>query len=215
MICSVLRTLPAVIILAAPLCTVLSGEMLNPAQLPDEWRELFDRLKSRTPLRAGFTEVRRLPFRKTVVELEGTMRLVPEVGVSLHYSGEDDSMTTLIDTEGLAIRRDLGPWHPLPERPEIRVLHQAMGAMLTLDLEALDRSFFLDAQHSGEDWTLNLRPRPDQNTGRLTGLVLHGESSRLARIEANLGRNHGITIVIHDDEPRVVLQPEEYARFFR
>jgi hypothetical protein len=189
--------------------------MLDPATLPDEWRELFDRLKSRTPLRAGFTEVRRLPFRKTVIELKGTIRLMPEVGVSLHYSGKDESVTTLIDTAGLATRRDLGPWRPLPERPEIQMLHQAMGAMLTLDLDALDRSFFLDAQHSEDGWTLNLRPRPEQNTGRLIGLALHGESNRITRIEASLGRDRGITIVIHDDEPRVILQPEEYARFFR
>lgn len=215
MIVAAIRIIAACCLLATVLPAPLSAEELDPTRLSADWVELITHLQSRTPLRAAFTEERKLPFRRSAIELDGTLRLDPEAGVSLEYHGTNESVTSLIDSHGLATRRGSDPWRPLPDRPELRAIHQAIGGLLRLDLSTLAQDYVLDGQMADGNWVLLLRPRPGMESGRLEGLVISGDCERIARIEASLGVDRGIVIRIHGDEPQATLSPEEYARFFR
>jgi len=193
----------------------LDGEPLEPTQLPEEWIALLDHLRSNTPLRAEFSEERTLSVRKKPILAEGTLRLISNGAISLHYPDATDPTTLTIDTDGIALREGQGKWRSIPQRAKARAFLRTIAALLALDLTALDEDYMIDGRKTPERWCLMMDPRPDRKSSKLGRLVVEGTPDQVSRIELNLESNQKIEITILQVEPRVTWTPDEFARFFR
>jgi len=199
-----------------PISAGASGEeTLDPCRLPRDWTVLLETLRDRRPLRAEFLETRKLPFRRQPILLSGTLRLDEDGGLSLHYPEAEGAPVTVIDREGMAMRSGADPWHPLPDRNSIRVVHEAIASLLSLDLRRLGRDFELSGSLEGETWSLQMTVKPGVETGRLKALSIHGTGDRVTDLRVGLGDQLGIQIEILDQELLPIFEPAEYDRYFR
>src|SRR5215510_1038506 len=78
--------------------TLLADPAGDPA-----WRGLFDQLAPNKTRQSKFEERRFFPFRTKPVILEGEIRIVPRLGLSLRYLKPDERVM-IIDDKGLMMR---------------------------------------------------------------------------------------------------------------
>src|SRR5688572_9986412 len=125
---------------AAPPTSLLDGlvspetRLTNPAEDP-AWRELFARLSASKTRQSSFEERRYFPFRKTPVVLQGEIRIVPELGLSLRYV-QPESRIMVVDRKGLLMRDDTGD-RPAPTDSRAQAATSALVNVLRFDFEAL------------------------------------------------------------------------------
>lgn len=193
----------------------LRGDTLDPARLPEEWVTLLDNLRTQAPLRADFHETRTLKMRKEPVLTAGTLRLSSDGAISLHYPDTKKPTTLVIDTSGISLRIDQGRWRTMPDRARNHAMLQTMAALMTLDLNLLDRSHAIDGQRTDQEWKLTFDLKPGQPSGGLGRLVIEGTPEQVRRIELNLEPGQNIAIDIVRVEPNITLSSDESSRFFR
>jgi hypothetical protein len=190
-------------------------ETPDPSGNQEGWTDLLEKLRSNRPLRADFVETRVLPFRRESIVLSGTLRLDDDGGLSLHYPEATGSPVTVIDAEGMATRTGDDPWRPLPDRRSVQMVHGAIASLLTLDFERLDADFDLERFLEGADWSVQLTPEPNADTGRLKTLSIRGTRDRVTQLRVGLGGDRGILIEISNEERVPCFEAAERNRFFR
>src|SRR5688572_6121651 len=145
--------------------------LTNPAEDP-AWRELFARLAASKTQQSTFEERRYFPFRKAPVVLQGEIRIIPELGLSLRYL-QPEPRILIIDKKGLLMRDETGQERVAPDDNRAQAATTALVNVLRFDFEALKKEFDVHGRHDGATWTLAFAPR-DPTFANLLGILTVG-----------------------------------------
>ena len=185
----------------------------DPASDP-KWRELFQRLAPNKTRQSTFEERRYFPFRKAPVVLQGEIRIIPEVGLSLRYL-QPDPRILIIDKKGLLMRDEAGQERAAPDDSRAQAATTALVNVLRFDFEALKKEFDVYGRHDGAKWTLAFAPRDAAFANLLGILTVGGEGNALRRIEMIKSPTQRIEILIKDAQEDVLFTGDTLRRFFR
>lgn len=212
LICSAVS--PGMVFAAGEPDWVGPGTLLaDPARDP-AWSELFTRLAPNKTRFSLFEEKRYLPFRRTPVALKGEIRIVPELGLSLHYL-EPEKRVMIVDAKGLLMRDEQGRERAAPSDGRAQAITAAMVSVLRFDLPSLQKSFAMHGRRDDARWTLAFVPREAVLSEMIGTLVVSGEEGRLTRIEMNKSATQRIEIDIRETKEDVVFTSAVISRYFR
>ncbi|MEO7600269.1 MAG: outer membrane lipoprotein carrier protein LolA [Opitutus sp.] len=190
------------------------AHVLNqPAQDP-AWRELFSKLGKPENRYSRFEERRYFAFRDKPVVLPGEIRIHPERGLSLSYSGPK-AHVLIIDEKGVLMRDQRGRERAAPDDSRARAATSALASILRFDLNALEKQFVVHGLREGDDWTLGFVPRDPSLTNTLGTIVVHGKAAALDKIEMLKSGEERIEILITDAQSDVIFPMDVLKRFFR
>lgn len=186
-----LMTLPNVQ-LVGPLIGVLLGILIgSTASAATELDALLEALAARSGSPLAFTETRRSALLDEPIEVSGTLRQDGD-GALVRVTETPRESTQTLTEEHVEIRRPDGyrQRFSLDRAPELRVLRQALGALLDGNRSALERHFEVRFEASGSadepGWSLRLVPQDGPGSERVTGLELSGEGDQLASLVVRL-----------------------------
>jgi outer membrane lipoprotein-sorting protein len=194
---------------------VLADENIitNPAADP-AWSPLFAELGKPRNRFSRFEEHRIFPFRNRPLVLEGEIRIVPNRGLSLSYSGEKPHVI-IIDDKGVLMRDERGRERSAPDDSRARGATSALSHILRFDLPALEKDFEVHGLRDGDAWTLGFVPRDPNLTKSLGTIIVRGKESQLERIEMLKSDDQRIEILIKDSQADVIFTMDVLKRFFR
>lgn len=199
---------PAVAAIITP-DTILADPERDPA-----WRELIVKLAPSRTRQSRFEERRYFPFRREPVVLQGEVRIVPELGLSLRYVGAE-SRVMIVDQKGLLMRDEQGRERAAPTDSRAQAATGALVNVLRFDFAALKREFVVHGRRDGDAWTLGFVPR-DADIANLIGvLVVSGRQHTLERIEMVKSPTQRIEIAIRDTLEDVIFTGDTLRRYFR
>ena len=185
----------------------------QPAQDP-AWRELFAELGKPKNRYSRFEERRYFGFRDKPVVLKGEIRIHPERGLSLSYSGPK-AHVLIIDEKGVLMRDERGRERSAPDDSRARAATSALASILRFDLAALEKQFVIHGLREGDGWTLGFVPRDSSLTNVLGTIVVHGKAAALDKIEMLKSDQERIEIVITESQADVIYPMDTLKRFFR
>jgi hypothetical protein len=185
----------------------------DPANDP-AWRELFTRLAPNKTRQSSFEERRYFPFRKTPVVLQGEIRIVPELGLSLRYL-QPEPRIMIVDQKGLLFRDDSGQERAAPSDSRAQAATAALVHVLRFDFEALKKEFEVHGRRQGETWTLAFVSRDPEFAKLLGMLTVSGEQNVLRKIEMIKSPTQRIEITIKETQEDVLFTADTIRRFFR
>jgi hypothetical protein len=214
-----MKTIGLLMLMAGLALSTLAAELdVGPQLVPGEndaaWRPLFAELGARRSILSMFTEHRWFPFRKVPVVLKGEMRMLPDQGVSLHYT-EPEERTVVMDTRGLLIREAGGRQKEVPSDPRVPAASTALLPILRFDWEKLERVFVVHAARDGERWRLDFVPRDPQLAGTIGRIIARGGGLSLEHLEFRRSAMQRVEILIGETRPGVEFTAEEKQRYFR
>jgi len=189
--------------------TLLADPAGDPA-----WRDLFAQLAPSKTRQSTFEERRYFPFRSTPIVLQGEIRIVPELGLSLRYL-EPEARVLIIDRKGLLMRDNEGRERAAPSDSRAQAATSALVHVLRFDLEALKKEFEVHGRREGETWTLAFVPRDPTFANLLGVLTVSGEQNALRKIEMIKSPTQRIEILIRDTREDVLFTGDTLKRFFR
>jgi hypothetical protein len=178
------------------------------------WRWLFSALAAKGAMLSTFTEERWFPMRKTPAILQGEMRLLPERGLSLHYT-EPEEQLLVMDDAGLLMRDAKGRTREIKTDARAAGLSAALLPVMRFDLEKLRKDFFVRAARDGNDWRLDFTPRDQGLAGTLGSLIVTGVGTAVQRLEFHRSARQRIVVIIKTADAGVTFSEEEAGRFFR
>jgi len=187
--------------------------LADPATNP-KWRELFAELGQPRNRFSRFEERRYFPFREKPIVLQGEIRIVPERGLSLSYSGSKPQVL-IIDKTGLLMRDERGRERAAPDDHRARATTTALATVLRFDLPALAKDFLIHGLRNGEEWTLGFVARDPALAELLGTIVVQGRQAALDRIEMIKSEEQRIEIIIKESEAGVIFPMNVLKRFFR
>lgn len=188
---------------------VLADPAKNPA-----WSELFAELGKPKNRTSRFEESRYFPFREKPVVMQGEIRIAPDRGLSLSYSGSKPHVV-IIDESGVVMRDKRGRERSAPNDNQARGVTSALSSILRFDLAALEKEFVMHGIRDGDDWTLGFAPRDPNLAKSLGTVVVHGKKNTLGRIEMVKSPKQRIEIMISESKDDVTFTPDVLQRFFR
>jgi hypothetical protein len=185
----------------------------DPASDPT-WSELFTRLAPHKTRQSRFEEKRYFPFRKAPVVLQGEIRIVPELGLSLRYL-EPEPRILIVDAKGLLMRDEAGRERAAPSDSRAQAATSALVDVLRFDFPALKKQFELHGRREGASWTLAFVPRDPAFANLLGILTVSGEKNELRRIEMIKSPTQRIEISIRETQEDILFTTDTIRRFFR
>jgi hypothetical protein len=204
----------AAILLFSPAHLPAADEKTAP-ELSASWRARLVTFTAPRALVASFTESRTTPLKKKPVRVEGTVRIVPNRGLSLAYA-QTRAPVVILDNQGLLLRHPDGREKSAPPEAEsgLRLLH----ALFAFDLPLLEKSYELvTTEKPDATWSLTFTRRPDADT-RSTPyqeLGLSGDATRLTGIRLAKTPSQKIEIELGAPQFDPAFTAEELARYFR
>lgn len=189
-----------------------NSNQLDPADLPPEWRTLIDVLREPETLRATFEERRLLGFRSEPIVLQGTLRLIRNDALSLHYS-EPEDRTVIVDATGVLLRDGRGRSRAAPAEAAASV--QPLLRALHFDLAALTAAFTVHGWRDGEEWKLAIKPRETDRDSSVGAIEIGGTGKAVETIYLAPSSRRRISIRLLTIDRDVSFTPEELRRFFR
>jgi hypothetical protein len=187
--------------------------LIDPANDP-VWRELFAQLAPNKTRQSSFEERRYFPFRKAPVVLQGEIRIVPELGLSLRYL-QPEPRIMIVDAKGLLFRDDEGRERAAPSDSRAQAATSALVQVLRFDFEVLKKEFDVHGRRDAQKWTLAFVPRDPTFTNLLGVLSVSGEQNALRKIEMIKSPTQRIEITIKDTQEDVLFTADTIRRFFR
>jgi hypothetical protein len=178
------------------------------------WQPLFSELGARRTVKSDFVEHRWFPFKKIPVVLKGEMRLIPERGVSLHYT-EPEERTVIMDEKGLLLRENNRREREVPADPRAPAASNALLSILQFDHEQLERVFVIEGWREGDKWQLDFTPRDPQLAGTLGRIVARGEGLVLQYLEFRRSAMQRVEIFIGETRTPIDFSEADQRRFFR
>ena len=194
--------------------TVLPETRLTDPANDPAWRELFARLAPNKTRQSTFEERRYFPFRKTPVVLQGEIRIVPELGLSLRYL-EPEPRILIVDSKGLLMRDAAGRERAAPSDSRAQAATSALVDVLRFDFEALKKDFDVHGRRDEAKWSLTFVPRDPTFANLLGVLTVSGEQNDLRKIEMIKSPTQRIEISIKDTLEDVLFTADTMRRFFR
>jgi hypothetical protein len=191
-----------------------AAHVLTEPATHEEWRELFAELAQPRNRFSRFEERRYFPFREKPVVLQGEIRIVPERGLSLSYSGAKPHVL-IIDREGLLMRDERGRERAAPDDHRARAATGALASILRFDIASLEKDFVIHGLRGDDGWTLGFVPRDQKFADVLGTIVVHGREAALDRIEMVKSEEQRIEITIKDTQSGVIFPMDVLKRFFR
>jgi hypothetical protein len=185
----------------------------DPANDPG-WRELFVKLAPHKTRHSTFEERRYFPFRKTPVVLQGEIRIVPELGLSLRYL-KPEPRILIVDRKGLLMRDEAGNERAAPADSRAQAATAAMVNVLRFGFEALKKEFDVHGRRAGASWALAFVSRDPTFATLLGVLTVSGEQNALRKIEMIKSPTQRIEILIQDTQEDVRFTADTLRRFFR
>jgi len=202
-------------------CLLLSTANLPAAdetpvlELSASWRARLVTFTAPRALVASFTESRTTPLKKKPVRVEGTVRIMPNRGLSLAYA-QTRAPVVILDDKGLLLRHPDGREQSAPAEAEsgLRLLH----ALFAFDLPLLEKSYELvTTEKPDATWSLTFTRRPDADTRNTPyeELGLRGDATRLTGIWLAKTQSQKIEIELGVPQFDPTFTAEELARYFR
>lgn len=190
-----------------------SHVLTEPAGNP-EWRDLFAELSKPKNRYSRFEEHRTFAFRDKPVVLKGEIRIHPQRGLSLSYSGPKAHLL-IIDDKGVLMRDERGRERSAPDDSRARAATSALASILRFDLTALEKQFVIHGLREADEWTLGFVPRDPSLTNVLGTIIVHGRANALDKIEMLKSDQERIEIIITDTQSDVIFPMDILQRFFR
>jgi len=159
-----------------------------------ELEELLAALAARADASLAFTETRRSELLDEPIEVSGTLHRTQD-GRLVRETTRPRATVQTLSQDHVEIRRPDGyrQRFSLDRAPELRVLRQALVALLDGDRSALEAHFelaFDESDPSGDGgWSMRLTPLAESALENGIELELRGESDRLSGL--TLDRNDG------------------------
>lgn len=197
-----------------PSALIAPQNRLSDPERDPTWRALFERLAPNKTRQSTFEERRYFPFRKAPVVLQGEIRIIPELGLSLRYL-EPEPRILIMDRKGLLMRDETGQERAAPADSRAQAATSALVNVLRFDFEALKKEFDVYGRHEGATWTLAFAPRDPAFANLLGILTVSGENGALRRIEMTKSPTQRIEILIKDTKEDVLFTGDTIRRFFR
>lgn len=189
--------------------TRLNDPMQDPA-----WRDLLASLAPNKTRQSSFEERRYFPFRKAPVVLQGEIRIVPELGLSLRYL-QPEPRIMIVDAKGLLFRDEEGRERAAPSDSRAQAATSALVHVLRFDFAALKKEFEVHGRRDGDAWTLAFVPRDPTFANLLGVLTVNGERNALRKIEMIKSPAQRIEITIKETQEDLLFTADTIRRFFR
>lgn len=210
-LCAAEPTLPAT---GLPPGLVAPETRLEDPRSDAAWRALFDRLATPKTRQSRFEERRFFPFRREPTVLQGEIRMVPDLGLSLRYL-QPEERVIIVDGKGVLMRDAEGRERAAPDDSRARAATSAMVHVLRFDLPALQKEFAVHGRREGDAWSLAFVSRDASFANLLGVLVVSGEKLELRKIEMIKSANQRIEISIKETTEGVLFTGDTLRRFFR
>jgi glycosyltransferase involved in cell wall biosynthesis len=178
-----------------------------------EWQELAAEFARKGDVVADFTELRKFPFKREVVELTGEVRVSAGRGLSLHYQTPTDH-TVILDAAGILVRAPSGQSAP-PADPRAAAANRALLKLLHFDLAGLAEDFVLTGSRSGLAWELRLEPRSDELRRSIGRITTNGIGATIRQIEIRRSEKQFVFITISPPRPPAPFTADEVKTYFR
>jgi hypothetical protein len=179
-----------------------------------EWKPLIDSLAAKGTVVAPFTEHRFFPFRREPMLLKGVLRISPERGLSLQYTGPDESVL-IADSAGLLVKDREGRTREMPSGSRETGAIAALLPIMRFDLGALYPRFVVRAFRSGPDWTFEFTPRDPDVARSLGAISIGGAGSDVRHLEFKRSPSQRVEIEVGDTLTGTPFSPAELKQFFR
>lgn len=185
---------------------------LRSEELPSEWAEFYEKIRSRPWVEADFVERRYFSFRRGPVPLTGTVWFGREEGLTLAYRMPRVE-TMRIDEDGIRLLRenkaDRSP--RIPE--EGRRIPDILLALFRFDLDRIEENFEVRGRREGDTWSLRLIPH-DPDGAPIQQVEIGGTGSDVKRIEIEQERSRRIELELSNVSYPTSLDQAELARRF-
>ncbi len=166
---------------------------LFPDTLTPGWQKILASIQSHSAVESHFEENRHFPFHRDPVALHGIMRWQKDLGLSLDYP--EQSETLVVNATGIRRRHNEDSFHSLPDDPRLRAQLDLFLPLLSFDFKALAKSCDLSGSLDDRDiWTLKLIPKTTAAPAAFLDITTTGEGEKLQTI--TIRRDERVRIVI-------------------
>jgi hypothetical protein len=187
---------------------------LTPELVAGDWKPLLTALASKGGVEAAFTERRYFPFRSRPTILRGMIRVSPERGLSLAYSG-DESNILIADNDGLLEREAGGRERALPAGSHEAGAISSLLPIMRFDLAALFPKFEIRATRTANDWRFEFTPK-DPDAAQALGLItVVGSGTDVRHLQFRHAENQRVEIDVEDPRGGLTFSPADLKQFFR
>jgi hypothetical protein len=209
---------PALLLAALALAVGARGapgpaDTLAPGAL-GEWKPLVDSLSAKGAIEASFTESRHFPFRKEPTVLQGVLRISPERGLSLEYTGPEPSVM-IADAQGLVLRDARGRSREMAAGSREAGAVASLLPIMRFDLAALFPRFTVRARRTDAGWEFEFTPRDPDAAGSLGVITVAGGGTDVRHLAFRRSASQAVDIAVGDTRTGVTFTAAELARFFR
>jgi len=190
------------------------GALLSPGAGEADWRPLIDQLAAKGPVVAEFTERRFFPFRREPMVLKGVLRISPARGLSLEYTGPEESVL-IADSAGIILRDNDGRSREMPSGSRQTGAIESLLPIMRFDLAALYPKFAIRAYRSGADWRFEFTPRDAETAGTLGSISVAGAGTDVNHLELKRSATQRVEIEVGETRTGTPFSPRELEQFFR
>lgn len=154
------------------------------------------------PQTVRFREERHNPMLKEPMVLTGTLEYLGK-GILRKRIESPFEEAYLVEPEQVSIERESGT--EVIRGRRARFVAGFLGgieSVLAGDIKALEDSFLISLEGTGEAWTLDLTPRSRQLAKHMQGLVISGNESSVMSIRVQLDEEFHLIEMFHEDPSR-------------
>jgi hypothetical protein len=189
------------------------GMLLGAGADEGEWKPLIASLAAKGTILAPFTELRFFPFRREAMQLEGTLRISPERGLSLQYL-KPDANVLIADSSGLLLKDRRGA-REMPAGSHQSGAVAALLPIMRFDFPALYPRFLIRASGTPAAWKFQFIPKDPEVAGSLGQITVEGAGNDVTHLEFRRSAKQRIEIEVGATRSGVPFTPAELAQFFR
>lgn len=189
------------------------GEALERGKNDSQWQWLVSALAAKGASYSTFTENRHFSTRKDPVVFTGEMRLVPERGLSLHYTAPEDTLT-VIDAKGLYLRDEKGRVRQIKAGTRDAGLTAALLPVMRFDEEELYKNFTVYAARNGNEWRFDFVPLNEKLAGALGSIVASGIGTEIKRLSFNISPKLRVEVLVGETKPEARFSDDDLKKFF-
>ena len=181
---------------------------------PDELVTLMDHFAKSGVVRADFAETRRLSLLTEAIETRGVLYFAPPNRLARHTTLPGDSRVSVYGGR-VAFRDETGTRRlDLGSSEVARSLVGNLMVVLRGDLPELRARYEIRFASNGQDWQLDLEPRPKAVRAMIEMIRFSGTGWMLRAVETRETNGDVSIVTLSRVETRLTLSVEDFSRIF-
>jgi len=210
--------LPALLLTCLPQAAERHKVLEHPIELasaPEAFLKLSESLKLADPMRASFSEEKRIRALRKPLKSSGKLVVSKEHGL-YRQQVEPRAVELLIQRTGISQRDAVGTVERFDatQQPIVRAFIDAFLLVLSGDRVALDGQFRLHFEGTMEQWALGLVPRKEPLAKVIESIVVEGRSDKVERYTIREVSGDSTSVTWTEVTTKSPLTDDETKRWF-